>query len=380
MRAGCRAGGGTRRRPWEGARRMFRTLLVDDREIFIRELMRCGVWGEETGFCVSGQAANGCEALDLLQAGRYDLLLTDIRMPKVDGIELLKEVKKQNLCPCVVLLSEYREFTYARQGLVLGAFDYLTKPLGAENLRELFARVHHYLDEHRIPAGADGEVLTFAAAKAKRIAESLFSGRDELDALLGNTLDGMYEVFHQSTERTALAAGHLLDNVVSLVWEQCPWMRLFYRAEAFDGETGETFADVASCRRFLREKLESLRACIHKFMPVEKETVVGRVCLHMLEHPEDEISLKAMAGQFYINRSYLSNTFHKKTGYYFNEYLTMIRMERARYLLETEDLKIYEIYPRLGYHDQEYFGRLFKKIVGVSPAAFRRGCAPAAIR
>ncbi|HBC25979.1 MAG TPA: DNA-binding response regulator, partial [Ruminococcaceae bacterium] len=73
----------------------------------------------------------------------------------------------------------------------------------------------------------------------------------------------------------------------------------------------------------------------------------------------------------YINNSYLSNTFALKTGMHYNNYVTMVKMARARYLFQTTDLKAYEVGYQLGYHDINYFSRLFKKYSGKSPAEYR---------
>ncbi len=116
---------------------MYKTLIVDDRDIFLIELERLKVWGEISGFEVAGKANNGSQAIDLLKNNEYDLVLTDIRMPIIDGLQLLREIKKDNLCSCVVIISEYSEFNYARQGIVLGAFDYLVKPAAEESLLQV---------------------------------------------------------------------------------------------------------------------------------------------------------------------------------------------------------------------------------------------------
>lgn len=328
--------------------------------------------GGISGFCAAGQASNGWEALNLLQKDRYDLLITDIRMPKVDGIELLKEVKKRRLCPCVVLLSEYSEFAYARQGLVLGAFDYLVKPVDAGSLQHLFLRVADFLEEKNVSVPSEDGKAVNTAMEAKRIVDGILARREEAAALAENVVNGLYEFYHENLAKTVLAVNRIMDDAVLTVWQACTWMRKFYRMETFESGMQAQFSTITSYHSFLTEKIKNLAECIWQFKPLDMGTTIGQVCLYMLEHPEADISLKAMADLFYINRSYLSNTFRKKTGFYFTEYLTVIRMERARYLLETEDLKIYEICLRLGYHDQEYFSKLFKKIIGMNPMALRR--------
>ena len=125
---------------------MYKVMLVDDMDIVRLELKRLPVWGEETGFIIVEEARNGEEALIKLSKCHIDLVITDIKMPKVDGLELLKSIVSDNLCPCVVLLSDFSEFSYARQGIVHGAFDFLSKPADVNELSALLKRAFDYIN------------------------------------------------------------------------------------------------------------------------------------------------------------------------------------------------------------------------------------------
>lgn len=93
---------------------------------------------------------------------------------------------------------------------------------------------------------------------------------------------------------------------------------------------------------------------------------------YMGEHiSEPDLSLVSVAKAFYLNSSYLSRIFKKETGSSFVEYLTCIRIEKAKLLLKNSDLKIYEIAERVGIDNSNYFGILFKKVEGCSPLEYR---------
>ncbi|HNU80766.1 MAG TPA: response regulator, partial [Bacillota bacterium] len=77
---------------------MLRIMIVDDVDIVRKELKRLKLWGDKTGFVISGEACNGHEALEKLEESKFDMVITDIRMPKVDGMELLKEITRRKLC------------------------------------------------------------------------------------------------------------------------------------------------------------------------------------------------------------------------------------------------------------------------------------------
>lgn len=349
---------------------MYRTLLVDDRKIFRIELRRLPVWGDRSGFALAGEAADGQQALALLRQQPYDLVITDIQMPKVDGIELLKAIKAEQLCPCVVLLSEYAKFSYARNGLVLGAFDYLVKPVDKEKLGALFGRVAKHLASDAAGGRQRANVADgYAAAGIRRVAEEAAAGRQGAAVGAEEVLSSLHDFCHGQLQQTIASGNRTMFAILGAVWEQCPWLRHYYQRGTFAGIVHQPFASFEDYCALWKQIIGYITGAVHQFLPLDANTTVGCICVYMLEHPEEDISLQTMAGLFYINRSYLSGAFHKKMGIPFNAYLQKIRMTHARLLMETERLRPEQLCARLGYRDADYFTRLFKKTVGV-PLAF----------
>lgn len=124
---------------------MYKILIVEDDSALRFIYSKKKVWSD-CGFCIEDQASNGKDALALIEKKKYDLILTDIQMSFIDGIELLREMRSKNIQSEVVLVSSYDEFEYARQGLVLGATDYILKPAEDNKLREMLLRVKEKLD------------------------------------------------------------------------------------------------------------------------------------------------------------------------------------------------------------------------------------------
>ena len=92
--------------PKKGFGKLFKLMIVDDEEIIRIEIKRL-IEKSLLGFTLIDEAANGFEAITKLVNQPVDLVITDIKMPKIDGIELLKEVKERNLASCVILISGY---------------------------------------------------------------------------------------------------------------------------------------------------------------------------------------------------------------------------------------------------------------------------------
>ena len=121
-------------------------LLVDD-ESEIREGLMEVIHFEEHGFTAVGQAENGLEALRLCEEQEPDLIVSDIRMPLMDGLTMLAEAQK--LLPTVrsIILSGYDEFEFARQAVALHCLGYLLKPISAAEFTEALEDAHKKLDE-----------------------------------------------------------------------------------------------------------------------------------------------------------------------------------------------------------------------------------------
>jgi two-component system response regulator YesN len=105
---------------------MKRILIVDD-EYLVRLGLKTTIDWEAHGYVIAGEAANGRDALELFEKTAPDVILTDIKMPIMDGLELTRAVKAKNRKVQIIILSHYDEFAYAREALSAGAFRYILK-------------------------------------------------------------------------------------------------------------------------------------------------------------------------------------------------------------------------------------------------------------
>lgn len=99
--------------------------------------------------------------------------------------------------------------------------------------------------------------------------------------------------------------------------------------------------------------------------------LIDRICIYIRRNYQKNLTQEYIASLFYLNRSYLSQLFHQKTGEKFIDYLNGIRIEKAKNLLKNTDKKMYQIAKTVGYDNTKYFFRIFKKKTGISPQAWR---------
>lgn len=121
-------------------------MIVEDERMIRRGIIQ-GINWNELGFEVTAEAKNGVEALELLKTQVVDVVMTDIKMPVMDGIELSKKIREQEYSAEIVILSGFSEFEYAREAISFQAFDYLLKPTKKQKLIEIFKKLKLVLDE-----------------------------------------------------------------------------------------------------------------------------------------------------------------------------------------------------------------------------------------
>jgi two-component system response regulator YesN len=139
---------------------MFKLLIVDDEKL-IREGLATGFDWESLGFYVCGTAANGIEALKIIDKDMPDVIITDIKMPLMDGLDLIKHVNAKNKNTKFVVLSGYDLFDYAQKAINYGVTSYLLKPISEDELFPLMEKLHTELtnEQNRMEAAKTTSVL-----------------------------------------------------------------------------------------------------------------------------------------------------------------------------------------------------------------------------
>lgn len=126
---------------------MYKVFLVDDEELVIKSLMASVDWNS-FGFEIAGYALSGGEAYERIKEIKPDIVFTDIRMPGISGLELIKNIKKTMVNTICIVISGYAEFAYAQKAINYGAFGYCLKPFDEEEIGSYLNKAKVMLDSH----------------------------------------------------------------------------------------------------------------------------------------------------------------------------------------------------------------------------------------
>ncbi|MFL0248339.1 response regulator [Clostridium sp. WILCCON 0185] len=353
---------------------MLKAMIVDDMDLARKEFKMLKIWGEDTGFKITEEARDGQEAITKLTENPVDLIITDIRMPKVNGIELLKINKEMNLCPCVVLMSENCEFKYCKQAVSLGAFDYLVKPVDELELKITLARAAQFIRDKKRQEERLKRIDAFIKiADETQIAEYIRNGDMRAILFISTVIDKIAVIFNYNIDKIAMVLKSIMLEIINITVTNYEWFDNFVDMKSIINTSVFRSMELKPIKDALVTMVEAIIIIVNSLEFSNKvNDKIRSICRYVLNNVDKEVSLTIISEKLYMNKSHISESFKKTTDITLIEYMTMVKMERAKKLIMSGNFKIFDISSKLGYKDAEYFSKVFKKHTGLTPKEFKQ--------
>ena len=408
----------------------MKVFLVDD-EIVIREGIRESFPWDDTPYDLVGEAPDGEMALPMIRDTNPDIVITDIKMPFMDGLELCRTLRTQMPWIGIIVLSGYDEFEYARQCIQLGVREYLLKPISSGDLKEALDKISAQIRQERKQMEHAASLRTRMVNDSKLIKEkligSLFSDEaapedaasvlKELSAMGVPVPANYYTVIDAAFEpvdngQEAVAALAESSNGVGYTSPGRVGTRLLVLGETNEDAEEKAYSmatslvqelERAECRQIRigigeitgspEGILESFKTARHiRHLLVERNdgnalilgvremgevsedmpSVINDAKLYMAQNfSNPNLMLPDVADAVNMSKSRFSAVFSQYTGQTFTEYLIHLRINKAKELLKTTGYKNSQIASETGYNDSHYFSYIFKKNVGMTPSEYR---------
>lgn len=382
----------------------MKVFLVED-EIIMREGIRNNIDWEKEGFEFVGEASDGELAYPLIQDSKPDILITDIRMPFMDGLELSRRVKEEMPDIKIIILSGYDEFEYAREGIRIGITEYLLKPIDGNKLLEAVKRVAQLIrselgSQPELKPGKEQDFGINNQVEEEGAAVQHSSARQgaELGILEVGKLDRrVAERFLKTGLKSEVSdfiddyfSSFGINNIQSLLFRQYVTTDMYFTAVSMleglgyeNGELAKHCGEIRDINKVL-SSVESNKEYLKKVLTtaIDLREAVSRKKYHSLleeaksyiqqNYDDANISLNSVAASVNLSPNHFSSIFSQEMGKTFVEYLTSVRMEKAKELLRTSSLKSAEIAYAVGYKDAHYFSYLFKKNQDCTPKEYRQ--------
>ncbi|OBZ07776.1 response regulator [Bacillus sp. FJAT-26390] len=404
------------------------SLLIVDDDQYIREGLKRLINWKALNITQLSEAEGAYEALELMEANKPHIVLTDIRMPKGDGLHLIEQIRLRNWNTSIVVLSGYNEYAYVRQAMKHQVEDYLLKPIDASELTEIIASCTErfqgqYIAEqmqresfqllknnillrwvqNRIQHDQLREKLKFLQLPLlmnERYQICIIDWRNPQEGELPRNeeqyrsfaiLNSVEEVLQESGRGIAFLNEH--RQIIVLFTDEghdadrfsesnhswmtdiskrygeilkTPWINYFGKVTCLPSQLHESYN-------------EALALCNNKvFLETDQEMnlisqnpIARQVERYVQKNYSEELSLQLLSLHFNVNNVYLGRLFKKETGEFFNDYLNRVRLSHAKKMLAVTPLKASEIATAVGFLDPNYFFRKFKLVHGVSPSDYR---------
>lgn len=333
---------------------MYNILFIDDDKSIIYIVKRMKLWGK-SNFKIKDTANNGKQALQLIKDNKYDLIITDIRMPMLDGLELLEKMRNNNDETLVCLSSTYNDFEYAKKGIQLDAVDYLLKPINEKDLENLLEKAEIILEKKNL--------------------SDIYIEKEKIDKWFFGLFDGKVNEISEGIREECKIKGldnkacvkmvkYALENIWNKFCVVYPWIN---DLEIFDFNIKEESVNIQ-----IIKYLNQLKDVIDVFKLGNQDSVINNICNVIVRNMNSTSVIEKIAEELDLTRDHVSKLFKGKVGITLNEYITTIKIEYAKKLLRSTNMRLYEISDCLGYSTVDYFGKLFKTRVSVTPMQYRK--------
>ncbi|OPZ94504.1 MAG: putative response regulatory protein [Firmicutes bacterium ADurb.Bin419] len=535
---------------------MFSVMIVDD-DPLICEWLTTQINWNQLGFEVGYIANNGIDALHKLNEYNPDIIISDISMPKMGGIELLNSIKEYDKRSQVVFLSDESDYPHVKQGMLLGAFGYILKPIDENSLLELMKKVFEDLmakkqeeekkqkikekielfrervlydilrgkeyllqkfddivDEYdvnlhkgavqvaiveignfdanskelvksgkfdeltekvrnrileladdfggiscvigdmdigilsviiqplseiqlndfeeisysffskllekikqeidvRVTIGVgniqqqvneislsymgakaalrhkyiiggnrvihikefdfeEKQKILYPAEREKLLTEYIMSADEKALQLVNNLFDEISLGSQGVLKRIAFAANQLVYNISRCIDSQYGYIKKLYDFSKFTDIDFTTFNSEEEIKKYFIHTVNDLTEVVKKYKPGHGNPIIVKACDYVLQHIDEDITLMTISDKLNLSKNYFCSLFKQETGYNFLEYVTTVKMEWAKRLLQDGNCKTYEVSDMLGYRESSYFSRLFRKYTKHSPAEYKK--------
>ncbi|TVY04267.1 response regulator transcription factor [Cohnella terricola] len=406
---------------------MTSILIVDD-DRYIREGLKKLVDWTSIEISELLEAEGGYEAMEKIERHAPSIVLTDIRMPKGSGLELIEQIRSRGLETLIIVLSGYDEYEYIRQAMKFQVEDYLLKPVDATELTAILANCTERLQDRWIQNQMQREsflllknnillrwaqdriqhdqlreklkFLNLSLLQYEKYQICLISWRSMHEDRLSPAEEQFrsFAIWNSMEEAVAetgrgicfinetrliivLFVGNDNDPEVfraqNLAWMndlapryaailKTSWINNWGDVVDMPSRIHESYNNALTA--WTNHQTDAVNASI---AIVSRNPIIRQVERYVQENYGNELSLQLLSDRFDVNNVYLGRLFKEETDEYFNDYLNRVRLDHAKRLLLDTTLKASVIANQVGFLDSNYFFRKFKMKYGLSPTDYR---------
>lgn len=281
---------------------MYKIMVVED-ELIERLVLKKTIEKVMKDSCRIYEAENGKQALELVQSENINIIISDISMPGMNGIELVEKIRKHNEECCIIFLTAHDNFDYAKKAIPLNIMEYLLKPYSTSEIVDIIEKAKRKVDEKILMKKRLSSILLLEKSGNLTL-ENLREESEESYTTIEN-------ISEQNIDTLKVNAANRLSVMISMVEE------------------------------------------------------------YITANYMQEISMGDVARALNYSEPYFCKVFKMQFGKNFTAYLTEYRIKEAVKILRQPNINVKDVGTRVGYKDNNYFTKVFKKILGMTPSEYQ---------
>ena len=348
------------------------TLAIIDDEQIVVDWIKTAVEKAEGDYRIVATAYNGIRGLALLRQLKPDIVITDIRIPGMDGLSLIENTMEELPQTAYIVISGYRDFSYARKALQLRVLDYVDKPITEDKLYAALSTAVNYLKEKKFAHLPENASLEECGRQCQQITEEIMrcireENGERMLTYVQRALADM-EQMQMELERYQDECVKDIYVAIEVMKERVPQFEL--RKNIVPYTEMKQLRTKQEVRLYTVEIFKEFAYGIQACEGMTKNKAIQALLAYIDEHFAEDIGLKELADYIKMNPAYLSMLFKERVGMSYVKYLTKIRMDKAKELLRDGE-KVTEVSIRVGYNDYRYFSQVFKKNENMTPNEYK---------
>jgi YesN/AraC family two-component response regulator len=331
---------------------------------------------KELGISEIIEAEDGVQALNIAKVEKPDIILSDIRMPRLSGIELVEALRKQLECT-IIFMSAYTDKEYLKSAIRFHAIAYVEKPIVIRELQTVIEEAVTSIknkEKKNQPAALHIPEEPLNPSEEKQYLE-LFSHallRVSGDAV-EQAIDEIAIELKKTKQRTIGSVRPLIQKMNSMLNEYALSFEIPMHENA--NTNAQLINSAETWEQFRYSLLSQAGTIFDSIQPLsETARLAARVMFIIrLNYQDSGLYIPFICDKLHSSRSKTCGDFKKETGKTINEAILQFRLDRACKLLKNPRAVIADIAAETGFTDQNYFTRSFKQVFGITPSSYRAG-------
>jgi two-component system, response regulator YesN len=411
---------------------MLKALVVDDEYLVRMGIVQTIDWSEYNVEIV-GEASNGEEGLELALLHHPDVIITDIRMPYMNGLEFIEKIREKDPLVGIVVLSGYDEFQYAQAAIRYGASTYLLKPINIEELAATVRGIGNEVLEKKLHSQRYAQLSKEINSISKQFWHDILHGQLRGESIIAekaillelqlepddaiipltiaippdnqlseapieiSTLESVTISFLQEYSFELLnlfydnnlhwvivihakEMEHIVTAARKLGQQFFQWsmQHIGQNVSIGIGQPAHHWNDLEGSYRQSVLAAQRASSSIERVLYGDEDAgarcrrEIREALAYIREHYSENITVEMVANAVFVSPTHLMHLFRKELNKTFYECLTEYRIEEAKRILRNPMYRVYEVGNQVGFTDSKYFSQIFKKMTGMPPSEYAK--------